>query len=414
VVESLRKTEALLLAEYYYKLLVENAPVRNYTNLVEKFDRVQFSLPFGEAKRYRCIDRIEAEFCPIEFPVKVCIEGKGGSTIVVEKSSLELLEKRRKTLLTYTQNFNTRATPKPGWGSISKVKEFKPAARRALLNCGGAADKAFGKKNQRELTLTLPGSTPQNLRTLAAYSSWVVNRLLQVVRRYNYKVLQCQQIGCFYVWEFQKRGALHMHWCLAGGTCTLRAKLALALRDKWFECLKELEEYVQVDMFARLDGKSWKSSPDKWQWHSSSIRKGAGRYFAKYASKSKSKTVSDKTEVYCPPRFWGCNGILRAAIRDYGFIYKTHGLSSPTAQEFMLHLLNIINADIIHNPRFMEYSVEKAENHIGSGTQIDCYIDDIAYHNILRRLRYFCEMVRGIVVHMNLLSLGELGLSSIV
>lgn len=229
-------------------------------------------------------------------------------------------------------------------GGDNRATAFTRRARHTLLEAGDVMQDMCpsvspdAAANARAITLTLPGSTPEALRVCAAYSSWLLNCLMQVVRDCLHPVYY------FSVWELQKRGALHLHLCIGGNPDQVSMEfleiLGNRLITRWFELLKVMATRRKVsrggktgrlpgiDMFERSDKavqarggpKSWRDYPEKWQSDNQAIKKNVAAYFSKYASKT--ATSGDKSKVYdtySPSRWWSCSTNIRAEIKKYRF-----------------------------------------------------------------------------------------------
>jgi hypothetical protein len=244
-----------------------------------------------------------------------------------------------------------RRNPVPiGFDNPKRI--FTKRARHKMLEAGEVVqdlcpspDSLQYAANFRAITLTLPGSTPEAYRALAAYSSWLVNRLLQGVRDFKFKV------HYFGVWELQKRGALHIHLGIGAnpedGTMEELEELGNKIIKKWFKLLKEMSttkaisrggkkgRLPGIDMFelspensARNGGiKSWRDRPDKWQSKNQAIEKNVAAYFSKYTSKNVDSGNKGKTfKHYCPSRWWFMGKAISDEIKarriDYTVVYN--------------------------------------------------------------------------------------------
>ena len=256
-------------------------------------------------------------------------------------------------------------------GTDNPQRGFTKRARHTLLEAGAITDKLAGK-NAICVTLTLPGSTQESIRALAAYTSWFTNNLMQPIR--DWRVKFDKKIEYFYVWEPQKRGALHIHICLMANpnqeSLENLMKLGHKVKDSWYWLLKEMATTKPVkrfgkkggvlpgiDMFARANArgkiKSWKNRPDKWEWDIQEVKKSVAAYFSKYAGKnaapSSKKQFTRGSKVYCPSRWWGKSKGINEAIKANRFEYyvsvpnlQSSSLLEAVRQE--LELLPIVKA----------------------------------------------------------------------
>lgn len=216
------------------------------------------------------------------------------------------------------QRASCRSSKKGGWGHSAKLTTFGKKARHTLLQAGAVVDAAAGK-NIYEVTCTIPGSTPEAFEAVANWSGWLINRLIQPLRRHSNNALW------FYVWELQKRGALHLHFAIAASTLAEAKLLAEGLEYQWWELLLELSEKAGVDVFARSEQKSWRDKPVVWQSHVSAVRKSVAAYFSKYLGKAVNRSQGQKQrggKVYCPARWWGCSSKVKQLIAEGTMKYE--------------------------------------------------------------------------------------------
>jgi len=201
-----------------------------------------------------------------------------------------------------------KVVQKGGWGHQSKPTKFTKNARHRLLEAGAVVDQVCGL-NAYEVTCTLPGSTSDSLRLLAENTGWIMNEITRVIRKEKCKYW-------FYVWEFQKRGALHLHLLVASPEGSMES-LAVKLQSRWWELLKSLSVRTGVDAFGRKTGGSWRKSPFRWQSHIAPIQKSVAAYFSKYAGKGSSDVCKGKSpsQVFYPSRWWGCSTEIKAQIK---------------------------------------------------------------------------------------------------
>lgn len=268
-----------------------------------------------------------------------------------------------------------------------KKTVFGARARRTLLEAGAVVDTICGK-NSVALTLTLPGSSRGAVDALANYSSWVLNRLLQVPRRVEVPIY------LFSVWELQARGALHLHISLSAAPSELSIDelliLAHQMKDTWYKVLFEMigtKEIKRgnyqgtlpgVDMFEKrgstfLRHNTWRYSPEVWRkgWDIQVIQKSVAQYFSKYASKQALAGKGFKIQkALLPLRWWSCNQAIRKEILKVRYDYTVN--YHPTDTD------NLVNDIFKAYPPTLKYTFSfNVENHLYKTTEIgdDTYID---------------------------------------
>lgn len=262
--------------------------------------------------------------------------------------------------LDFINEFQTKVKPtkKGGWGHLSKPTSFTKNARHRLLEAGAIVDKVCGL-NAWEITCTLPGGTTDAIRTLAENTGWLMNELTQIIRRAKCKYW-------FYVWEFQRRGALHLHLLIADPEKNIQS-LAQKLESRWWQILESLSERNQVDLFARRIGGSWRGVPSKWQSHVAPIQKSVAAYFSKYASKESkpSSATSYRMKLFFPSRWWGCSTEIKVQIKNHRQKWKLE--VSPSAAKKIEEYLQAWLSD---PGRIKAYSYEFQLGQTANGTEL--------------------------------------------
>lgn len=241
-----------------------------------------------------------------------------------------------------------------------KLRESGAAIDLLMKEQGGAA---------RVITLTLVGDTRSAFECLAANSAYVVNRLFQVLR-HNFK--DCKNY--FFVWEYQKRGALHLHICLWHRIQNLAAKAGAQIVQKWYQILKEIQEKTGVDMFVRRDKKTY-TPKRKWQSRNEPMRKSAGGYFSKYASKASNKKerahIYHLAKKYPPSRFWGSSQSVKIIIKAAAFEFHFESHKTEYSQKYYDGIREIISEFEIKSYNSYDWKYQKELlSHNGIGIEI--------------------------------------------
>lgn len=253
-----------------------------------------------EAERSALLDIINAF-------QEVTLDAQEPRSVRVLGRDLQIPQRRRKKAI----GFCDRVT-------VNRKRHFGNAQRRALLRTGAVMSRLYPNAGQTyEVTLTIPGSTTSALKCVAAHTPWLTNRLMQVIRDMERKT--GVTLSWFYVWEWQKRGALHMHMALGSSDGQLAKRAADEIEYRWFELLLELREMTGIDVFARSYGGTWRDQPSEWQSHIAPIAKNLAAYFAKYASKDKDTREAERNGTpvrFYPRTWWGRSRDLSAAVRE--------------------------------------------------------------------------------------------------
>jgi hypothetical protein len=294
-------------------------------------------------------------------------------------------KERIQRLLDVTNELQVTRVNSAELGGDNRATAFTRRARHTLLEagdvmqdmCPSVTDGAAA--NARAVTLTLPGSTSEALRACAAWSSWLLNCLMQVVRDCGHPVYY------FSVWELQKRGALHLHLCIGGNPDQVPMDFLKTLGDRliarWFELLKVMATHRKVsrggktgrlpgvDMFERSETaiqarggpKSWRDYPEKWQADNQPIKKNVAAYFSKYASKNATSGNKNKVfNAYSPSRWWSCSSNIREEIKKYRFDY-TVAYHPVESNQLIEDLLEVCPSDFQYSYDFRIISKHEEE-----------------------------------------------------
>lgn len=260
---------------------------------------------------------------PIEpyWATQVDLSPNGKEIISVTREHSSDLRERAVPLLDILKKSQQTNKKKRPWGKIQREKQFRRAGGEKILWGGAIIDKFVPKEDCRMLTLTLPGGTDEAKSCVSRWSGYIVNRLLQVTRRWQYD----EPLYWFFVWEHQKRDALHLHFCMgAKGRGQEVDFLAEDVAEKWFQVLLEFKSKENIDCFARKGFQgTWRGNPSKWQWDCQPIEKSVAAYFAKYCQKNAKITKSPTPwSLHRPPRFfpsryWGSSKTVKDAVKVF-------------------------------------------------------------------------------------------------
>lgn len=183
---------------------------------------------------------------------------------------------------------------RPGFGTISTRHNLTRYARQTIREVGAVIDSGI-LRNTVFLTGTLPGSTTEALDALAAWSAWAVGAVLQWVRDYS------PTANYFGVWEYQKRGALHLHVCIQCQSPQEADNLKRRWKDRWILVLRGVARRSGVDVFRRDHNHTWADTPWAVRTDAQTVEKSVACYLAKYLSKGSAK---NRAACYSPPSAW--------------------------------------------------------------------------------------------------------------
>ena len=196
--------------------------------------------------------------------------------------------------------------PRAGFGWLPRDKKFTKYGASTCREAAAVMTARWGL-DAVFLTGTLPGSGAQVFKALAAYSSYVVRRVNQWLRNKH------KEIVFVWVWEFQKRGALHNHVLVSGAPREVLAKIIEGWRGFWVKLLTQVSEVARVDLFDRGDGTSWSEAPHMVRTDAQWAKKEVGRYLSKYISKKACKVAGELS--YNPAAWWGVSRNLLRMVQ---------------------------------------------------------------------------------------------------
>lgn len=190
-----------------------------------------------------------------------------------------------------------------------KRHPLRNKARHKILHLGGL----FSHENKRRqlfLTGTLPGSSDASLEAFTSLAPYV-GKLVQTYLPRSLG-LSGKQLRYLWVWELQKRGALHIHLAIECPDVASAKLLKRLWSEIWCSVLSASALKAGCDLFERRYGGSWADRPDVWKSEAEFVKKGISRYIAKYQSKG---SVGDSR--YFPPRWYGASTGLRAELKAF-------------------------------------------------------------------------------------------------
>jgi len=211
-----------------------------------------------------------------------------------------------------------KQTPKKN--SLTKrntPKSFTKVSGQRLRECGAALDILCGGDLTQchEVCLTLPADHEAAFAALAKNTYFATNRIFAYLKKqYEGKV------SWFYVWEYQKRGALHLHIAVHHKDSTLLDTICGDIKRAWIRILQDIGDREGTCMFTDKTMKKC-VMPESWQNHSAQIRSSVGGYFSKYAGKEESKN-SWYCQKYPISRFWGSSATIKQVIKENSMQYE--------------------------------------------------------------------------------------------
>lgn len=219
--------------------------------------------------------------------------------------------------------------PRRGYGGEPKPVDFSERAKKILSRAGGL----FSAPTERRtvfFTGTLPGSTDRAVRAFALHSSWVIHEFFS--RFAQSSKIPSASVRFEWVWEFQKRGALHFHLCYEFPSKELARKFRKLFRRVWKSVLRGVAARSGVDIFEKSGGKTWRNRERYWRTDCQFVRKSVSAYLAKYLSKTSGRDT-DRSLVH-PTRWYGCSRFLLKELGRKIIQYVTHSSASQKGNPF--------------------------------------------------------------------------------
>ena len=286
-----------------------------------------------------------------------------------------------------------------GYGIRPLPKSFGYKSGQRLRECGAAIDILCKGKPElcRVVTLTLPASGSEAYSVLSRFSSFIINRLFQILRDTTE-----ENAYWFYVWEHQKRGALHLHICLFDEDKKRSSHLGELLLKQWIVILDDLTNRTSVNMMYSK-GLGMRTPESKMQSLNQEMIKGCGAYFSKYASKTSNvkedlnnESINSKNaKLYPVGQFWGSSKALKKVVKENCFDFYYTGMNeeySNGIQSFVMELLSQYSIVTVSQSSFSK-STEPDSNGksilIAEGKVETYYLSPSDYQFILNELRFF-------------------------
>lgn len=267
-----------------------------------------------------------------------------------------------------TQNHSDSGTPeisharkKAGFGSVGRQSRFSTYARRTILRAGGALESEVPHSECLFLTMTLPGSTNESMGVIAAWSAYIVDRFKswlskRVKSRYE-----------MYVWEWQRRGALHLHYVVHCADRVIGEEIRRDLKAQWIRLLDSISRNSGVDVYARGFGFSHKNNKDVVRVDAQWCEKSVAAYLSKYVSKESKKNRDRVNSRYYPSRWYGVSRPLLQLLRKLTITAVFDNLKRVEWLTAYEDILSILQSQSLHC-----YSYR---HEVGSGKTIVSYIE---------------------------------------
>lgn len=195
--------------------------------------------------------------------------------------------------------------------------------RRRLVRAGSCFSQ--GEDSVRLLlTGTLPGSSREAFRVLADNSSYVTHRLC------NWLTRRQRSAKWMYTWEFQKRGALHLHLVIEVDNANAEF-IKREFKHEWNRLLNTIGNRNGIDMWRK--SATYSHSKDVTQADVTVCDKEPSRYISKYISKGNAKSFG--ANRFPPVRWYQISRALLRELEDKTEVYEREALSYGQARQFV-------------------------------------------------------------------------------
>lgn len=219
----------------------------------------------------------------------------------------------------------------PGFGLPPRPKAFSCYGKRSLLRAGGAIEKAgIPPEHCVFLTGTLPGGTSEAMAAIANWSGYLVHRLKAWIGK------RCTNKLDLYVWEYQSRGALHLHYMAVIPDEVDRTHVLSGFKDEWVRLLDTVGSRSGCNMFLSASGIDHRLNLSNVQAYAQEVYANCASYLAKYCSKSAGKPQGG--ENY-PVSFWGVSRPLKALIARFSTVSEIVKINLANARERFREML---------------------------------------------------------------------------
>lgn len=213
-----------------------------------------------------------------------------------------------------------------GRGRIGTRHSIGRGARKFIRNCGAVIDQGR-LETVVFLTGTLPGSTPEALQALAAWSAQVI----ETIRKWLYGI--DPGLEFFGVWEYQRRGALHLHICIRCPSIALARSIKQGFKSRWVKAIAAVGRRAKIDIFARRSGGSFEFMRWRTRTDAQTVEKSVANYLGKYLSKGSQKS---RKACHFPPSSWFfASDRLRQEVKAQSRQVQVSSLSPAMSSKLM-------------------------------------------------------------------------------
>lgn len=339
-----KKRVSLLTSHPHYFLFLMNNPTVSWSNLSIKLtpsNRLHFSIaPVYEFHNQKAVSQKPPKKLPsasVSTPIDY-YDSLGFDVSQESDGSYSF-----PSYLASRPNWNPNTDNTFSLPSLPRPKQFTRLARQTLLDAGGALDKmGFAPNEFHFFTGTLPGSTDAAKEMIARYSREIVHNLKVSLTKRGINLT-------FNTWEWQKRGALHLHLVIHAPNEDPQ-QFADYLESRWYDLIDLVSLKSGVSLWERaanLPGnRFWnRNSPQLKGIAAKTVQceKSVAAYLSKYVGKESvdsgsipDKRLSSKIKtLFYPSSWWSISNHLRVLIQNFTASLCVRLPSSDASDQFI-------------------------------------------------------------------------------
>lgn len=257
---------------------------------------------------------------------------------------------------------------KAGYGSVGRQSAFSNYARQQILRCGGALEHLYQPEQCLFLTMTLPGSTEAAKLAIAEWSAYLVDTFKSWLSK------RVQSRHEMYVWEWQRRGALHLHYVIGCPDKAVGEEIRQSLRGQWIRLLDNVCEKSGVDVYAKNAGFSHKHNKGVVRVDAQWCEKSVAAYLSKYVSKESRKNRNRVNKKYYPSRWYGCSRPLLKLKQNLTKTVVTHNMRAREWHQSHEEILSVLQSTSLYCYNY--------RHNVGLGKSIVAYVENTVKDSI--------------------------------
>jgi len=210
-----------------------------------------------------------------------------------------------------------------------KRTAFGLDAKRRIFRASGALDRFDEvRENYLFLTATLPGDTDEAKWAIAEYAHEIIDGLKSWLSK---RLLDRKE---FYVWENQKRGALHFHYCIYCPDKEIQAEITREFKRQMVRLYDGISQKHGCNLWGKHEPLGFDGKAEILQARVEVVYKSVAAYMAGYLAGKGDKHSSDHLHRYYPKRWFGVSRPLSTLINQYTEKREYEFTSLKEAYEF--------------------------------------------------------------------------------